>query len=112
MVADGTVLTANESENADLFWAIRGGGSNFGCVTEFVLQLHDQRPTVYAGLLIYPEPLFEELMKVTEEWWNAGPTTKESILQVTARGPPPHRAVRISYQDSLIRSFTHRQMPA
>lgn len=72
---------ANKDKNADLFWAIRGGGSNFGVCTEFVLRLHEQRRTVYAGSLIFPPSLHNSLIKVTNEWWENGPSSKESMVQ-------------------------------
>ncbi len=52
VTADGQVLTASENENADLFWALRGGGGNFGVVTNFEFQLHPVRD-IYAGLFFY-----------------------------------------------------------
>jgi FAD/FMN-containing dehydrogenase len=53
VVADGRVLRATEDENADLFWAIRGGGGNFGVVTEFEFRLHEVGPMVQFGLFFW-----------------------------------------------------------
>ena len=63
MTADGSVLTANKTENEDLYFAIRGGGGNFGVVTEFVFQLHPQRPTIYTGMLIYAASALEQILE-------------------------------------------------
>jgi FAD/FMN-containing dehydrogenase len=54
VTADGKVLTANKDENADLFWALRGGGGNFGIVTSFKFQLHDFNTPVSGYTYIYP----------------------------------------------------------
>ncbi|EJD01257.1 FAD-binding domain-containing protein [Fomitiporia mediterranea MF3/22] len=89
VVADGSILTASDSENNDLFWAVRGGGCNFGICCEFVYRLHEQRPTVYAGVLIYPPPLVDKVIEVTAEWWKNKPSSRTSLLQVVTRGPPP-----------------------
>jgi FAD/FMN-containing dehydrogenase len=53
VVADGRILRASPAENADLFWAIRGGGGNFGVVTEFEFRLHQVGPIVQFGLFFW-----------------------------------------------------------
>ena len=53
VTADGRILTASESENPDLHWAFRGGGGNFGVVTEFEFALHDVGPLVHLGLFFW-----------------------------------------------------------
>ncbi len=60
VTAEGEIVRANERENSDLFWAIRGGGGNFGVVSSFQFQLH-HITDVLAGLIIHP---LEELPKV------------------------------------------------
>lgn len=65
VTVDGNVLTASADENADLFWAIRGGGGNFGIVTSFEFQLHKVGPDILAGLVVYP---FEQAKQVLEQY--------------------------------------------
>ncbi|KAI0703678.1 FAD-binding domain-containing protein [Cerioporus squamosus] len=87
VTADGSILTASESENPDLFWGIRGAGSNFGVVTEFVLKLHPQRRTVYCGMVVYSPDTLEALLDATQEWRNKGSMEKEGMIQAFTRGP-------------------------
>jgi FAD/FMN-containing dehydrogenase len=55
VLADGSILIANEHENAGLFWAIRGGGSNFGVVTSFTYRAFPQTNDVWSGMVCgYP----------------------------------------------------------
>ncbi|KAL1744132.1 hypothetical protein HDZ31DRAFT_39424, partial [Schizophyllum fasciatum] len=70
VTAKGDKLTASPSENSDLFYGIRGGGSNFGVVTEFVFRLHDQKPTVFGGLLTYPHTACPSVMLAFRRYWD------------------------------------------
>lgn len=63
VVADGRVVTASAEENPDLFWALRGGGGNFGIVVDFELRLHEVGPLLLAGMLLYPGELGAEVLK-------------------------------------------------
>jgi hypothetical protein len=62
VLADGTFVKANPDENPDLFWAIRGGGGNFGVVTSFTFKLHAV-DTVYGGPLFYELSEAADVMK-------------------------------------------------
>lgn len=54
VTADGRILTANDEEQGDLFWAVRGGGGNFGVVTSFEYRLHPIGPTITGGFVAHP----------------------------------------------------------
>ena len=86
VTADGSILKASEDDHPDLFYALRGGGSNFGVVTELAYKLHPQQPTVFAGPLIFGGHQVEELGAVLDAWFpKADP--KEGIQTAMTRGP-------------------------
>lgn len=62
VLADGSIVIANALENADLFWALRGGGGNFGVVSSFLFELHKLH-TVYGGPMFWPIEKSKEAMK-------------------------------------------------
>ncbi len=66
VLADGSFITANAEEHADLFWAVRGGGGNFGVVTSFLFRLHPIS-TVYGGPMLWP---LEQAADVMKFWRN------------------------------------------
>ncbi len=66
VTADGRIVTASEGENADLFWALRGGGGNFGVATSLTFALHPVA-TVYGGPIFYPAEASAEVLR----WFRA-----------------------------------------
>ncbi|KAG8743231.1 hypothetical protein FRC10_000232 [Ceratobasidium sp. 414] len=64
-----TSRTVSAVSDPDLFFAIRGGGGNFGIVTEFAIKLHVQRRIVWSGTIIYAPEVLEELFEALEVWW-------------------------------------------
>ena len=100
VTADGTSLVASESENADLFFGIRGGGSNFGVVVEFHLQLHPQRPTVFAGPLFFKRDQVEAVAQVIDKWFpHAKP--QEVVHTVMTRGPDQQASLVVSESSNI-----------
>ena len=71
--AGGKVLHASDEENPDLFWALRGGGGNFGVVTAFSYRLHQVGPMVYGGRLSYPFEQAREVLNFYAEFAAAAP---------------------------------------
>jgi FAD/FMN-containing dehydrogenase len=73
VTADGSVLTAGESENADLLWALRGGGGNFGVVTAFDYRLHPVGPEVFVCFALYPAARAGEVLRFCERYLAEAP---------------------------------------
>lgn len=87
VTADGNVINVNEKENADLFWAIRGGSGNFGIVTSFQFKLHPIGPQVLAGLIVHP---FKDAQKVFRHYRDfvASAPDKATCWVVLRKAPP------------------------
>ncbi len=64
VTADGRILRASDDENPDLFWAIRGGGGNFGVVTEFVYRLHPVGPIITGGFRFWPLEVGRDVLRL------------------------------------------------
>jgi FAD/FMN-containing dehydrogenase len=73
VTADGRLITASEAENADLFWAIRGGGGNFGVVTSFDYRLHPVGPEVFASFVLYPVERAADVLRFCERYLAEAP---------------------------------------
>ena len=87
VTADGAVHQVSAASEPDLFWAIRGGGGNFGVVTSFEFQLHPVGPEVYAGLVVYP---FAQARQVLRAWRDFTQTAPDelSVWAVMRKAPP------------------------
>ncbi|HEY9167946.1 MAG TPA: FAD-binding oxidoreductase [Lutibacter sp.] len=72
VLADGSFVTVNAKQNADLYWAIRGGGGNFGIVTSFKFQAHPVK-TVFGGPTLWPIEKIEEIMEWYHKFINNAP---------------------------------------
>ncbi len=73
VLADGSFVHVSEKENPDLFWAIRGGGGNFGIVTAFEFQLHSLGPMVMQVACFYPMKEAEKVMEFWAEFTKSAP---------------------------------------
>ncbi|MGC9343886.1 MAG: FAD-binding oxidoreductase, partial [Bacteroidales bacterium] len=88
VLADGSFVTVNKNQNEDLFWAIRGGGGNFGIVTAFKFQAHPVK-TVYAGPTLWPIEKTEEIMEWFHEFIHDAPDELNGFLTtLNIPGPP------------------------
>jgi hypothetical protein len=88
VLADGSVVTVNKNKNTDLFWAIRGGGGNFGIVTSFKFQAHPVK-TVFGGPTLWPIEKTEEIMEWYHTFLNNAPDELNGfIATMIIPGPP------------------------
>ena len=63
ITVDGKKIKASEKENNDLFWAIRGGGGNFGVITQYEFKLHPVGPEILAGLFVFPFAQAKQILR-------------------------------------------------
>ncbi|HUG15753.1 MAG TPA: FAD-binding oxidoreductase [Thermomicrobiales bacterium] len=80
VTADGQLCTASATEHPDLFWAVRGAGSNFGVVTSFEFRLHPVGPTVMLGATAYA---MEDAPTVLRQWRDMLPSTPEELTPLS-----------------------------
>jgi FAD/FMN-containing dehydrogenase len=87
VTADGALLRVSEAEHPDLFWALRGGGGNFGVVTSFEYALHPVGPEVLAGLIVHPFGRADELLRRYRDVMRAAPDAL-TAWAVLRKAPP------------------------
>jgi FAD/FMN-containing dehydrogenase len=87
VLANGDVVRASATESPDLFWALRGGGGNFGVVTSFEFRLHPVGPEVLAGLIVHPLDAAKDVLRFYRDFL---PTTPdEFVCWFVMRKAPP-----------------------
>jgi FAD/FMN-containing dehydrogenase len=89
VTANGRLVHASESENADLLWGLRGGGGNFGIVTQFEFELHGLGPMVYAGPVFYPAEAAGDLLRAFRDWAGDAPDEITALVNLTSAPPLP-----------------------
>ncbi|WP_280253427.1 FAD-binding oxidoreductase [Nocardia abscessus] len=88
VLADGQVVRASETENAELFWALRGGGGNFGVVTEFEYRLHHVGPEVHLGLFFWDMPDGTDALRLIREFIPTLPRRSGALIALAMSAPP------------------------
>ena len=89
VTANGELVNASEDENADLLWALRGGGGNFGVVTSFEYRLHKVGPTVYGGAVFYPADQATDLLRFYAAWTKELPDELTTVFVFLTAPPEP-----------------------
>jgi FAD/FMN-containing dehydrogenase len=94
VTADGKIITASETEHADLFWALRGGGGNFGVATSFSFKLHDVGPQVLGGMVIHPVTAAKPVLKFYRDFCAELPDEAEAFASILTT-PDGHKVIAL-----------------
>ena len=89
VTADGDVVRADASQHPDLFWALRGGGGNFGVVTEFELALHPVGPMITGGILLFEWERAQEVLRAYRDIMAAAPDELGGCASLQLGPPAP-----------------------
>ena len=89
VTAEGELVRASEDENADLFWGLRGGGGNFGIVTEFEFRLNPVGPMVLAGPVMWPMEDATKVLRFYRDWIKDVPDELTTIVTCRRVLPVP-----------------------
>jgi FAD/FMN-containing dehydrogenase len=99
VTANGSYLHADPDENPELYWGVRGGGGNFGVVTNFEFELHPMQRQVVAGNLVFP---FERAREIVEFYGNYSSTAPDDLyadyfMQLPPEGKPGACGINVCY---------------
>jgi FAD/FMN-containing dehydrogenase len=89
VTADGQTRTASRDQHADLLWALRGGGGNFGVVTRFTYRLHKVGPTITGGLMVWSADRVDDVLATYRDLTEAAPRELTAVVAVRLAPPAP-----------------------
>jgi FAD/FMN-containing dehydrogenase len=89
VMADGRIRVANHEENPDLFWAVRGGGGNFGVVTRFTFRLHDMPPRITGGLIAWGADRADDVLDAYRTLTAEAPRELTAAIVIRLAPPAP-----------------------
>ena len=95
VTADGQILRASQQDNPELLWGLKGGGGNFGVVTEFEFRLHPVGPMVFAGMILHPRAAATELARFYRDFMQQAPDEAGgafALLTAPHEEPVPEQA--------------------
>lgn len=102
VTADGTLVTARPDDHADLFWALKGGGGNFGVVTSIEYQLHPVGPTVLGGMVLHPRSAAQDVLRFYRDYCRTIPDEAEAYAALlTSPDGDPLTALLLGYTGDL-----------
>jgi len=105
VTVDGRRIRASETENDDLFWAIRGGGGNFGIVTSFTFRAHPVGPELYCGLIVHPRKDAPSLLAKFREFVTSAPDEMTMFAVVRKAPPLPFLPEEVHGSDVVVLPF-------
>ncbi|WP_046470498.1 FAD-binding oxidoreductase [Allosalinactinospora lopnorensis] len=113
VLADGRIVRASRKERPDLFWALRGGGGNFGVVIAFEFQLHPVGPEVYMGLLFWGLDQSTEVLRLARDVIEPLPRDANALIAAGLSAPPapfvPERYHHVPGCAMIIAGFSTEQ---
>jgi FAD/FMN-containing dehydrogenase len=112
VTADGALVQASAVENPDLFWAIRGGGGNFGVVTSFEFKLHPVGPNLTSGLIVHPFARARELLAGYREVAAAAPDELTAWVVLRKAPPLPFLPAEVHGKEILVFAVCYAGEPA